>query len=204
MFKKYSGIYIVENLIDGKAYIGQSVDMQRRLHDHFVGRKSNIILQRAILKYGIECFSFRFLEILPNDSTILTTCEQKWIDYYRSLNMSYNICPVAESVKGRITTEQARKNMSLAQTGKKYSQETRNKIRNSKLGKSNNMELLRSFNEERKKPIYALNILSGEEFIFNSRNDASRILLCNVAAIWNVLRGKYKQANGYIFESLEF
>lgn len=60
MFKKYSGIYIVENLINGKAYIGQSIDMQRRLHNHFVGRRSNVILQRAIKKYGIECFSFRF------------------------------------------------------------------------------------------------------------------------------------------------
>jgi len=139
MWNKQSGIYIVENLINGKAYIGQAVDMQRRLHNHFVGRRSNVILQRAIKKYGIECFSFRFLEILPNDSAILTSCEQKWIDYYMSLNMSYNICPVAESVKGRIVTEQARKNMSIAQTGKKYSQETRDKIRNAKLGKSNNV-----------------------------------------------------------------
>lgn len=204
MFKKYSGVYIVENLINGKAYIGQAVDMQRRLHNHFVGRRSNVILQRAIKKYGIECFSFRFLEILPNDSTILTSCEQKWIDYYMNLNMSYNICPVAESVKGRVVTEQARKNMSLAQTGKKYSQETRDKIRNAKLGKSNNVELLRNFNEQRKKPIYALNLDSGEEYIFSSKKDASKVLNCNESSILHVIRGSYKQAKRFTFQALEF
>jgi len=204
MWNKQSGIYIVENLINGKAYIGQAVDMQRRLHNHFVGRRSNVILQRAIKKYGIECFSFRFLEILPNDSAILTSCEQKWIDYYMNLNMSYNICPVAESVKGRIVTEQARKNMSIAQTGKKYSQETRDKIRNAKLGKSNNVELLRSFNEQRKSAVYALNLDSGEEYIFSSKKDASKVLNCNESSILHVIRGSYKQAKRFTFQELEF
>lgn len=152
----------------------------------------------------LNVFHFVFLEILPNDSIILTRCEQKWIDYYMNLNMSYNICPVAESVKGRVVTEKARKNMSVAQTGKKYSQETRDKIRKAKLGKSNNVELLRNFNEQRKQPIYAVNIITGEEYIFNSKNDASKILSCNHSGIWHVLKGTYKQANGYIFESLEF
>lgn len=55
-------LYIVQNLIDGYVYVGVSDKDLHRLDEHKVGLKSNIHLQRAIRKYGIENFSFGQIE----------------------------------------------------------------------------------------------------------------------------------------------
>ena len=55
------GIYKIENLIDHKVYIGQSVCIERRWGEHCRGSKKSII-SSAIQKYGKENFSFTILE----------------------------------------------------------------------------------------------------------------------------------------------
>jgi group I intron endonuclease len=55
---KVSGVYGVFNNINKKQYIGSSLDMYERLTDHLKGNSSNIRLQRSIIKYGIENYSF--------------------------------------------------------------------------------------------------------------------------------------------------
>lgn len=62
------GIYKITNLVNGKSYIGQSVN----IHKRFIAHKSaafnpnnknyNLHLYRAIRKYGVENFSFEVLE----------------------------------------------------------------------------------------------------------------------------------------------
>ena len=63
------GIYKIENLVNGKCYIGQSKYIEKRWTDH----KSNAFnsiqkdqykypLYRAIRKYGLENFSFEVIE----------------------------------------------------------------------------------------------------------------------------------------------
>lgn len=62
------GIYKITNLVNGKSYIGQSTNIEKR----FIGHKSvafnpndknyNYPLYRAIRKYGLENFSFEVLE----------------------------------------------------------------------------------------------------------------------------------------------
>ena len=81
-----SGIYSVVNKINGKMYIGQSIDIERRWEQHKYG-KGNIILRNSILKHGIENFEFNILEIVDinNKSKIeltevLTELEQKWFN----------------------------------------------------------------------------------------------------------------------------
>lgn len=52
-----SGIYIIQNTNDGKVYIGQSVNINRRLKDHIrllkLGKHKNTYLQRAYDKLVI-------------------------------------------------------------------------------------------------------------------------------------------------------
>lgn len=62
------GIYKITNLVNGKSYIGQSVNIQKRFNAHksaaFNPNNKNydFPLYRAIRKYGIENFKFEILE----------------------------------------------------------------------------------------------------------------------------------------------
>lgn len=48
--------------INGKQYIGSARNLYLRLNEHLSDRKSNKALQSAILKYGLEKFSFCIYE----------------------------------------------------------------------------------------------------------------------------------------------
>ena len=62
------GIYKITNLVNGKSYIGQSVNIQKRFNAHKSvafnpnDANYNYPLYRAIRKYGLENFSFEVLE----------------------------------------------------------------------------------------------------------------------------------------------
>jgi group I intron endonuclease len=60
------GIYCIEHIDSGRKYIGSSTNINKRLSDHKKGLIShqhhNILLQRAVDKYGIESFNFYIIE----------------------------------------------------------------------------------------------------------------------------------------------
>lgn len=59
-----TGIYKIQNLINGKIYIGQSKNIEKRWLRHKTtafnknDHSYNLPLYRAIRKYGLENFSF--------------------------------------------------------------------------------------------------------------------------------------------------
>lgn len=78
------GIYQITNEINGKIYIGQSIDIERRWNQHRYG-KGSIILRNAMKKYGINNFKFEILKVVKFTNKneiieILTELEQKWLD----------------------------------------------------------------------------------------------------------------------------
>ena len=75
------GIYKFTNLINGKIYIGQSVDIDRRLKEH--KRRDEQRIDKAIKKYGFENFNFEIIELCSPDK--LDELENYWIGYYQSL-----------------------------------------------------------------------------------------------------------------------
>lgn len=87
------GIYRITNLLDGKCYVGQSVDIAERFRQHIkcgLGIDTpNNILYKAMLKDGVENFAFEVLEECERSQ--LNTQEIYWIDYYKSQNFGYNM-----------------------------------------------------------------------------------------------------------------
>ena len=82
------GIYKITNLVNGKIYIGESVDVHRRISQHKkIGRSKNGYkrdknkpLYRALKKYGIDNFSFEIIEKCSSDDRFER--EKYWISYY--------------------------------------------------------------------------------------------------------------------------
>lgn len=91
---KYQVIYKIRNLLNGKVYIGQSVDLYKRLKEHKYNfyKKKLHPLYNAINKYGIENFEFNVIEHVK-DITKLDEKEQYWIAYYKSnsRDFGYNL-----------------------------------------------------------------------------------------------------------------
>ena len=89
------GIYCIENIVDHKKYIGQSIDIYRRWKDHKRelngNRHRNVYLQRAWNKDGKDNFNFYVLEIC-NDS-MLDEREIYYIDAFNCMNNAngYNL-----------------------------------------------------------------------------------------------------------------
>jgi len=93
-FKK-SGIYCIINTINGKKYIGSSINIQDRLQKHrYELRKQkhgNRKLQNSWNKYSEEIFDFYILEFCNKE--LLLEREQYFID---TLNPEYNITRLVE------------------------------------------------------------------------------------------------------------
>ena len=84
------GIYKIENLINGKIYIGQSIHIEKRWQEHCKA-SSNSLTAKSIQKYGTENFSFQIIEE-TNDIALLNQLEAQYIKYYNSLAPNgYNI-----------------------------------------------------------------------------------------------------------------
>lgn len=83
------GIYKITNNINGKIYIGQSNNIQRRFSEHQTkGEQSRIPVDIAIQKYGKENFSFEVIEECSIEQ--LNEKETKWITYFNSVENGYN------------------------------------------------------------------------------------------------------------------
>lgn len=90
------GIYIIKNDINNKVYIGQSINIHKRIQEHFWKSECNkdvsynSILHAAIRKYGKEHFYYEILE--ECNESLLDTLEKEYINKYNSISPNgYNI-----------------------------------------------------------------------------------------------------------------
>ena len=83
------GIYLITNKINGRCYVGQSVDITRRWRQHKeAAPHGHAPLYKAIQKYGIENFDFCVLEECSREE--LDSKEIQYIEQYNSYFCGYN------------------------------------------------------------------------------------------------------------------
>ena len=118
------GIYKITNNINGKCYIGQSVNIEKRFNNHKIACNNpndngyKYPLYQAIRKYGIENFSFEILEECNiND---LDEREKFYIIKYNSYNNGYNQTLGGKSnfVFSKLTKQQAEEIQNKLMSGK--------------------------------------------------------------------------------------
>lgn len=89
-----TGIYKITNQLNGKIYIGQTVNLRTRWSDHIkmglgADPPSRNKLYPAMAADGVENFTFELLE--ECDSTQLNEREKFYIEFYDSVNYGYNV-----------------------------------------------------------------------------------------------------------------
>ena len=142
------GIYCFVNATNGNTYVGSAKNLRIRLKGHYLGTRSNLILQKAISKYGISQFYFVVLEYCEIEDLIKR--EQYYID---QLNPIYNILKVAGSSLGYRHTEEYKELFSGEKHpffGKTHTESTKNQIRESMLGSTRSEEVKKKISDSLK------------------------------------------------------
>jgi group I intron endonuclease len=96
-----SGVYKITNSVNGKFYIGSSIDIDYRWDEHKQylngGYHINPKLQNAWNFYGGDKFLFEIVEETSSEKTVLLEREQHYLDLFKPYmrDIGYNICPTA-------------------------------------------------------------------------------------------------------------
>ena len=170
-----SGIYGWRNTENGKWYVGQSVDVDRRKRKHLTRLKAkshhNQHFQYAWDFYGEESFEFVVFEYCAIE--MLDMRERAWISYYKSndRNHGYNMDTggnylkkyseeskrkMSEWHKGKKLTPQHRAKISESLKGNKYTlgykhtEETKRKMALQKTGKPKSEQMRKKLSESKK------------------------------------------------------
>lgn len=111
---KKIGIYSFVNLINGNRYIGSAKNLYIRMYEHINSpNRSNLALQAAFIKYGLNNFKFEVLEIVDlsdKDIKFLTDLETTYISIF-NFNILYNFKSKATSMLGYKHTKEAKLKM---------------------------------------------------------------------------------------------
>lgn len=145
----YGYIYIIENSINGKCYIGQTRGhIEQRLKGHIAeskNEKNTRPLCRAIRKYGEESFIITPLFACFDEET-MNHMEVFFIDAFGTFGHGgYNATSGGHHSRGIIYSEETRKKIAIKNTGRKHTPEQIEKNRQAQLGKK--------LNEDTKKKI---------------------------------------------------
>lgn len=209
-----SGIYCIENLINSKKYIGQSVDISNRWRHHKNELNSNIhfndYLQKSWNKYGEDNFRFYVLEFCDVDQ--LDELEVYYIALYNTLNRDKGYNLTSGGTDNRTYSDETRVKISNSLKGHKVSLESRVKIsenhadvsgeRNGMYGKRHSDEAKRKVSQANKGKISArrnhYNVYCIElERTFDDAATAGKTLNLDSGAILKCCRGERKTCGDY-------
>lgn len=191
----------------GKHYIGQTINMERRLSDYktFHHCENQKKLYNAIKKYGFENFEHSILETLENESklelqTKLNELEIFYIKKYDCIQNGYNICTGGNQHRLGVkeTEEQKQKKRDMWTSEKRLIQSEKwkglaNPRKGKKFGRSSHAKYVNQYTLEGIfiKTWESLTSITKEIPTFNFKNISSA---CN---------NKIKQAYGFIWRFKE-
>lgn len=136
MLRKTMVVYKIQNLNDGKIYIGKTTKtLKMRIAGH-ISNNRNYYIDNAIKKHAIEAFD---VSIVEECSTLdkLNEREKYWIKFYDcKYPNGYNCTDGGEGTPGYVPTTELRALWSTIRTGRRHSDKTRQKMSDSHKGHS--------------------------------------------------------------------
>ena len=137
MSEKISGIYCIENLVNGKKYVGQSVDIKKRWRNHRYKlncqEHGNAHLQNAWNCYGKDNFKFYIIETC--DIGCLDEKERYYIHLFKSNDRSFGYNDTDGGHSNKSLSEETKRKISNAHIGKPLSEEHKKKLSDINSGK---------------------------------------------------------------------
>lgn len=186
------GIYMIINKITGEVYIGQTKNFAQRRTRHLRKLRDKEYRQfnklyPAMEKYGEENFEFKLIEECAEEE--LFEKEAQWIEYYKSVEIGYNVLPSAHSGlkywQGKKRYPETNRKISLALMGNKLPATVRAKI-----GQANKTSMLGNKNGNKK--IVCLDTNQ----VFISVKSAAESVGVHPSNITCALKGRQKRAGG--------
>lgn len=137
------GIYGIRNIINGKIYVGKSVNIYERIRFHInklnkKDKNENIHLIHSWHKYGRENFEYIILEDLPKNDIILKERELYWILKLKSNQRKFGYNLRLDSETKCILSEETKQRMSESKI-KMYSNPEYNNMKHSHTYWQNNL-----------------------------------------------------------------
>jgi group I intron endonuclease len=124
-------IYKIENIINGKKYIGRTNNADRRKSEHLsalkYGKHRNVYLQKAWEKYGEHNFIFDVVDESENINEIFEK-EQEWIANLKTCDRKYGY-NLTEGGEKSILSEESLKKLSASLKGRIITQESKDRKR---------------------------------------------------------------------------
>lgn len=172
--KGRTGIYRWVHIESGKSYIGSSVKLNTRFrqyfnYNHITYPKRNLIIYKALLKYGYSEFRLEILEYSTVDKLI-----QREQFYFDKFYPEYNILKIAGSPLGYRHSEASKKLIGIASKNRTVSESTRDIKREALLGKrldNERLEKMRLGNTLRQS-VLLINTETGDTKEFISMTEA--------------------------------
>lgn len=127
-----STIYVIENTVNSKKYVGQTRDLNSRRNNHFsklrTNKHPNKHLQSSWNKHGESAFIFKVLiDDLPEK--YVDDMERGLIATLRTMIPKYGYNSESGGNANKRASDQTRKRIGDASRGRKASEETRQKMR---------------------------------------------------------------------------
>lgn len=213
----FAGIYQLKCTVNDKIYIGQAQNILNRFNEHRRNRNGHLIyrdciLYRAIKKYGWDKFEISVLEKV-DDFEQLNECEIFWIN---KLNPEYNMKEGGDCARGWNHTEEAKKKMSETKSkmylgennpfyGKTHSEETKEKIRQARLGSKLSKEHREKISKSNKshlkrKKVMQYDLDGNQIMIHKSVSDAAKHVKVSQSNMSSHLTSRNKTCKGYVFK----
>lgn len=179
--KGKSGVYRWTNKVNGKTYIGSSVDLGKRLGNYYNLKylsSSKMLISKALIKYGYSNFTLEILEYSDRSDTLLR--EQYYLDLCKP---EYNLLKVAGSSLGHIHSENTLEKMRESRLN--WTEEQKSKIIDhlkrhnaSEDQREKSRQRLIKYNESKGVPIEILDTKTNEVSLYSSVRQAAEALGC--------------------------
>jgi len=160
-------IYKAINRINGKVYIGKTINgLERRISAH-LRKKNGSYFSSALRKYGIQNFEFAIIDTAESNDVLLEK-EIYWIKQFNSMTPNgYNLTQGGQGSNGWVISDESKKKMSISKKGKSLSEEHKRKISKAgkgrifsaehriRLGEANRRRISKPISEETRKKLSA-------------------------------------------------